>query len=75
MTFIIHVFYCPQMLSEQVPCDAATFTCMTPLISQTFLSGGFPGLDEGDDPMEQVALALEITGKCVFVPDYAKSGS
>ena len=68
---IIRVFYRLRTLSEQAPFDAATFSYMTPLISQTLLSGGLEGLQEEDDPMEQVALALAIIkyhcGECASI--------
>ncbi|KAF8959922.1 armadillo-type protein [Flammula alnicola] len=57
---VIRVLYRLRSLSEQAPFDAATFSYTFPLISQTLLSGGLPGEAEEDDPLEQVALALEI---------------
>ncbi|KAF9479098.1 ARM repeat-containing protein [Pholiota conissans] len=57
---VIRVLYRLRFLSEQAPFDAATFSYTFPLISQILLSGGLPGLVEEDDPLEQVALALEI---------------
>jgi len=56
---MIRVLYRLRSLSEQGPFDAATFSYAFPLLSQILLIGGIPG-EEEDDPLEQVALALEI---------------
>jgi hypothetical protein len=57
------------MLSEQYPLDSATFSYSYPLLHQVLLKGGV-GLTEEDDPLEQVALTLDIIkfhcGECLF---------
>lgn len=68
---VIRILYRLRFLSEQSPFDGATFSYTFPLISRTLLSGGLPGVtEEDDDPLEQVALALEIikfhSGECKF---------
>lgn len=69
IVLVIRVLYRLRFLSEQTPFDAATFSYTFPLISQILLTGGLPGLVEEDDPLEQVALALEIIkfhcGECM----------
>ncbi|KAN0130768.1 ARM repeat-containing protein [Lactarius tabidus] len=46
-------------LSEQTPLDSATFSYVFPLVQQVIQKGGIrPG--EEDDPLEQVALSLDI---------------
>ena len=55
----IRVLYRLRFLSEQTPFDAATFSYAYPLLGQILLTGGIPG-EEDDDPLEQVALVLEI---------------
>lgn len=67
---VIRILYRLRFLSEQTPFDGATFSYAFPLISHTLLSGGLPGVEEeDDDPLEQVALALEIikfhSGECM----------
>ncbi|KAF8911690.1 armadillo-type protein [Gymnopilus junonius] len=58
---VIRVLYRLRFLSEQAPFDAATYSYAFPLISQILTIGGIPGGEEDDDdPLEQVALALEI---------------
>lgn len=65
----IRVLYRLRSLSEQGPFDAATFSYAFPLLSQILLMGGIPG-EEEDDPLEQVALALEVIkfhcGECTL---------
>jgi hypothetical protein len=56
---VLRVLYKLRFLSEQVPFDVATFSYMSPLLSQIFNKGGI-GLTEEDDPLEQAALALEL---------------
>jgi hypothetical protein len=67
---VIRVLYRLRFLSEQGPFDAATFSYVFPLLSRILL-GGIPGEEEEDDPLEQVALALEIIkfhcGECVLL--------
>lgn len=67
---MIRVLYRLRSLSEQGPFDAATFSYAFPLLSQILLIGGIPG-EEEDDPLEQVALALEIIkfhcGECMLL--------
>jgi len=67
---VTRVLYRLRFLSEQAPFDAATFSYAFPLLSQTLLTGGVPG-EEEDDPLEQVALTLEIikfhSGECKLV--------
>jgi hypothetical protein len=65
---IIRVLYRLRSLSEQTPFDAATLSYAFPLLSQVIIQGGVsPGAE--DDPLEQVALALDIIrfhcGECV----------
>jgi len=66
---VIRVLYRLRSLSEQGPFDAATFSYVFPLLSQILLTGGTLG-EEEDDPLEQVALALEIIkfhcGECML---------
>ncbi|KAH9485783.1 eIF-2-alpha kinase activator gcn1 [Psilocybe cubensis] len=64
---VIRVLYRLRFLSEQSPFDAATFSYTFPLLSKILTGGGIPGKkgdndeeDEDEDPLEQVALALEI---------------
>jgi len=68
---MIRVLYQLRSLSEQGPFDAATFSYAFPLLSQILLIGGIPG-EEEDDPLEQVAPALEIVkfhcGECTLSP-------
>ncbi|KAI0060576.1 ARM repeat-containing protein [Artomyces pyxidatus] len=56
---IIRVLYRLRSLSEQIPLDAATFSYAFPLLHQVLLKGGI-GLGEEDDPLEQIALSLDI---------------
>jgi len=64
---IARVLYRLRFLSEQVPLDAATFSYAFPLLHRVLLKGGI-GLGEEDDPMEQIALSLDIVkfhcGEC-----------
>ena len=57
-------------LSERTPLDSATFSYAFPLIQQVIQRGGIrPG--EEDDPLEQVALSLDIikfnSGECMSI--------
>ena len=67
---VIRVLYRLRFLSEQAPFDAATFSYAYPLLGQILLTGGVPG-EEDDDPLEQVALVLEILsfhgGECKLI--------
>jgi hypothetical protein len=67
---ILRVLYRLRSLSEQTPLDPATFSYASPLLLRVIQKGGF-GSDEGDEPLEQVALSLDIIkfhcGECTFV--------
>ncbi|THG98438.1 hypothetical protein EW026_g3754 [Hermanssonia centrifuga] len=58
-SLLLRVLYRLRFLAEQAPLDVATFSYMSPLLSQIFAKGGL-GLTEDDDPLEQVALALDL---------------
>ncbi|KAH9915889.1 armadillo-type protein [Fomitopsis serialis] len=58
-SLVIRVLYRLRTLSEQSPFDAATFSYASPLLSAVCTTGGV-ALAEGDDPLEQVALAVDI---------------
>ncbi|KAI0316101.1 ARM repeat-containing protein [Amylostereum chailletii] len=58
-SLILRVLYRLRSLSEQTPLDAATFSYAYPLLHQVLLRGGI-GLTEEDDPLEQVALSLDV---------------
>lgn len=66
---LIRVLYRLRSLSEQAPFDAATFSYAYPLLGQVMLQGGI-GVEEEDEALEQVALALGIIkfhcGECEF---------
>lgn len=55
----IRVLYRLRSLSEQAPFDGATFSYASPLLSQIILIGSVD-LSEEDDPLEQIALALDV---------------
>ncbi|KAH9002519.1 ARM repeat-containing protein, partial [Lactarius deliciosus] len=56
---VLRVLYRLRSLSEQTPLDSATFSYAFPLVEQVIQKGGIlPG--EEDDPLEQVALSLDI---------------
>ncbi len=59
LALLLRVLYRLRFLAEQAPLDVATFSYMSPLLSQIFVKGGL-GLTEEDDPLEQVALALDL---------------
>lgn len=65
---VVRVLYRLRFLSEQAPFDAATFSYAFPLLGQVITQGGIM-LEEEDDPLEQVALALDIikfhSGECM----------
>lgn len=56
---ITRVLYRLRSLSEQAPFDAATFSYAYPLLGQVMLQGGI-GVEEEEEALEQVALALGI---------------
>ncbi|PCH35750.1 ARM repeat-containing protein [Wolfiporia cocos MD-104 SS10] len=56
---VLRVLYRLRTLSEQSPLDAATFSYASPLLSQVLIKGGI-AIAEDDDPLEQVALAVDI---------------
>ncbi|CDO72622.1 hypothetical protein BN946_scf184985.g41 [Trametes cinnabarina] len=56
---VIRVLYRLRTLSEQAPFDAATYCYAAPLLSQVIAKGGFTLLED-DDPLEQIALSLDI---------------
>ncbi|KAI0657693.1 ARM repeat-containing protein [Cubamyces menziesii] len=58
-SLIIRVLYRLRTLSEQSPFDAATYCYASPLLSQVLTKGGI-ALTEEDDPLEQIALSLDI---------------
>lgn len=64
---VIRVLYRIRTLSEQSPFDVATFSYASPLLSVVLSKGGI-ALEEGDDPLEQVTLAVDIVkfhaGEC-----------
>ena len=64
---VLRVLHRLRFLSEQVPFDVATYSYTAPLLTQIFMKGGI-GLTEDDDPLEQVALALDFVkfhcGEC-----------
>lgn len=59
LALVLRVLHRLRFLAEQVPFDVATFSYMSPLLSQIFNKGGI-GLTEDDDPLEQVALSLDL---------------
>ncbi|KAF8883249.1 armadillo-type protein [Infundibulicybe gibba] len=58
-SLIIRVLYRLRFLSEQAAFDAATFSYAFPLLAQVLIQGGI-AVEEEDDPLEQIALALDI---------------
>ncbi|OJT01635.1 Translational activator GCN1 [Trametes pubescens] len=58
-SLIIRVLYRLRTLSEQTPFDAATYCYAAPLLSQILLKGGI-ALAEEDDPLEQIAISLDV---------------
>jgi hypothetical protein len=67
---VLRVLYRLRALSEQTPLDSATFSYAFPLLQQVIQKGGV-GSDKEDDPLEQVALSLDIIkfhcGECEAV--------
>ena len=64
---MIRVLYRLRSLSEQSPFDVATFSYASPLLSVILSKGGI-ALEDGDDPLEQVTLTVDIVkfhaGEC-----------
>ena len=56
---MLRVLYRLRSLSEQTPLDSATFSYAFPLLFQVIQKGGI-GSGEDDEPLEQVALSLDI---------------
>lgn len=59
IALILRVLHRMRFLAEQATFDVATYSYLSPLLKQILLKGGI-GLDEEDDPLEQVALALDL---------------
>lgn len=59
VALVIRVLYRLRTLSEQTPFDAATYGYASPLLSQVLVKGGI-AIGEEDDPLEQIALSLDI---------------
>ena len=59
IALILRVLHRLHFLSEQMTFDVATYSYLFPLLKQILLKGGI-GLTEEDDPLEQVALALDL---------------
>ena len=59
VALVLRVLYRLRFLTEQVPFEVATFSYMSPLLNQILSKGGI-GLTEEDDPLEQVALSLDL---------------
>lgn len=68
IVLIIRVLYRLRFLSEQATFDVATFSYAYPLFGQVLSQGGI-AVEEVDEALEQVALALGIIkfhcGECV----------
>ncbi|EMD33195.1 hypothetical protein CERSUDRAFT_142825 [Gelatoporia subvermispora B] len=58
-SLVIRVLYRLRSLSEQSSFDAATFSYAYALLSEVFMQGGI-AITEEDDPLEQIALALDV---------------
>ena len=56
---MLRVLYRLRSLSEQTPLDSATFSYAFPLLLQVIQKGGVRS-GENDEPLEQVALSLDI---------------
>lgn len=56
---VLRVLYRLRSLSEQTPLDSATFSYAFPLLFRVLQNGGV-GSAEDDEPLEQVALSLDI---------------
>ena len=69
---VLRLLYRLRFLSEQATFDAATFSYAFPLLSHILVVGGVQ--DEENDPVEQVALSVEIltfhSGECTHVGIY-----
>lgn len=68
---VLRLLYRLRFLSEQATFDAATFSYAFPLLSHILVTGGVLGGDEENDPVEQVALSVEIlrfhSGECKHI--------
>ncbi|KAI0688462.1 ARM repeat-containing protein [Cytidiella melzeri] len=58
-SLLLRVLHRLRFLGEQSTFDVATYAYLSPLLQQILRKGGI-GLTEEDDPLEQVALALDI---------------
>ncbi|KAI0343486.1 ARM repeat-containing protein [Trametopsis cervina] len=58
-SLLLRVLHRVRFIGEQGTFDVATYSYMSPLLQQILRKGGI-GLTEDDDPLEQVALALDI---------------
>ena len=74
LALVVRVLYRLRSLSEQAPFDGPTFSYVSPLISSVVSAGGF-SMSEEDDPLEQLALSLDVVkfhcGECqlyYFIP-------
>lgn len=56
---MLRVLYRLRSLSEQTPLDPATFSYAFPLLLQVIEKGRI-GAGEDDEPLEQVALSLDV---------------
>lgn len=56
---VLRILYRMRTLSEQAPFDAATYSYASPLLDQVLRKGGL-GIEEEDDPGEQIILVLDI---------------
>jgi hypothetical protein len=56
---VTRVLYRLRFLAEQAPFEVATFSYTFPLLNQVVVRGGV-GVEEEEDRLEQVALALDI---------------
>jgi hypothetical protein len=77
--FVLRVLYRLRSLSEQAPLDSATFSYAFPLLFRVIQKGGIVSGEE-DEPLEQVALSLDIIkfhcGECTSSPrDPARSST
>jgi hypothetical protein len=70
IVLVVRILYRLRFLSEQATFDAATFSYAFPLLSHVLVAGGITG-GEDDEPVEQVALTVEIfkfhSGECRYI--------
>jgi hypothetical protein len=59
LDLILRVLHRLRSLSEQAPLDISTLSYAFPLLSQVTSQGGI-GVQQEDDPLEQLALSLDI---------------